>query len=651
MYKIFGFKPDERFGRVAEVEFSIPAKGKYAYLLGSFNAFNEGSFRMRREGNRWVTKLELPEGVWHYAFSIDGEFLLDPENPRTENYRRLSYKFERRVSVATVKGYGRFFHRPSITYLYSIDGRTHVLLRAKVGWVENALLLVEEEAIPMVRKAGDVLFEYFEAVVQGKGEIEYSFEVWTREGKTVTFGPFRARPHEIKAPSWLFTRVFYQIMPDRFERGLPGTPRGKAFAGERFHGGDLAGVVKRLKHLEELGVNALYLTPIFESMTYHRYDVVDYFSIDRKLGGQGVFRELVRRLKERDVKLVLDGVFHHTSFFHPWFQDVLLNGEGSRYRDFYRITGFPVVSEEFKRLLHSNLPWTEKYRRLKELERNYESFYSVWLMPRLNHDNPEVVEFIIKVMRRWIEEGADGWRLDVAHGVPPEVWAEVRERMPDEIYLVGEVMDDPRLWLFDKFHGTMNYPLYEALLRFFARREIEAEEFLAYLELLSVYLGPAEYSMYNFLDNHDTERFIDLVRDEREYLCALAFLMTYKGIPAIFYGDEIGLRGDGEGMSAGRKPMVWNPEEWDWDVLGVTKALIRLRKGSRALQLGDFVPVKFQGWTLAYERVLGDERVFVAINYSEDTAELKIPGVYKKATGGKVLALPPCSFTVLVPGQ
>jgi len=647
VYKIFGFKPDEKFGRVAEVEFSIPAEGSYAYLLGSFNAFNEGSFRMRRKGDRWTTRLNLPEGVWRYGFSVDGEFLSDPENPRRERYRRLSYKFERETSVAVIRGPGRFFHRPSATYLYSIAGRTHVLLRTRLNWVEEAAVVLGDESFPMERKAGDELFEYFEATLPEKGEMKYHFEIWTKEGGIRTYGPFVARPYKPKVPGWVFSRVFYQIIPDRFDRGLPGRPRGRSFRGERFYGGDLTGIIKRLDHIEDLGVNALYLTPIFESMTYHRYDVLDYFRIDEKLGGYGVFRGLVKALQRRNVKLILDGVFHHTSFFHPYFQDLLKRGEESEYRDFYRVTGFPVVPEEFLRVLNSEEPWEEKYKKLKSFKWNYESFYSVWLMPRLNHENPEVMDFVRKVMNYWLERGADGWRLDVAHGVPPEFWREIRESMPINAYLIGEVMDDARLWLFDKFHGTMNYPLYEAILRFFGRREIEAEEFLAYLELLSVHLGPAEYSMYNFLDNHDTERFLDIAGSPERYLCALAFLMTYKGIPSILYGDEIGLRGNGEGLSAGRSPMIWNPEEWNMDILGVTKTLIRLRKGSRALQVGAFRPIKFEGGFLLYERIHGEERVLIAINYSHEPKELKLPVRYSKIAGRGSVTLHPWSFVIL----
>lgn len=640
MYKTFGFVNDAIFGRLARVEFSIPLRGeRYAYLLGSFNAFNEGSFRMVRRGNRWAAGVLLPEGVWRYAFSLNGEFSPDPENPERETYRRVSYKFERTVSVARILGSERLYHSPSLLYLYHFGGRVHVILRAAKGHLNSAVLLFGDEEIPMRKKAGDELFDYFKAVVLGiGGALEYSF-IGEGGNGTEKLGPFRGVPRKLKAPTWLLESVFYQVMPDRFARSLENIPG--SMVESDFHGGDLAGLRERLNHLESLGINALYLTPIFESMTYHGYDIVDYFRVAKRLGGDESFENLVRDLKVKGMKLVLDGVFHHTSFFHPYFRDVMEKGERSEYRDFYRLTGFPVVSKEFLEILNSDLEWNEKYERLKETDWNYESFFSVWFMPRLNHGNPKVKEFITRVMRYWLDRGANGWRLDVAHGIPPELWREVRKEMPDEAYLLGEVMDDGRLWLFDKFHGVMNYALYDVLQRFFALGEITAEEFLNELELLSVRYGPAEYYVYNFLDNHDTERFLDLVGgDEDLYLCALAFLMTYKGIPAIFYGDEIGLRGSGTDMSAGRTPMIWDSTRWNSKIFEITKRLIYLRRSSRALQVGHFLPILFEGRVLAYERVLREERIIVGINCSKRALRITLPD-------GSELNVPPVSFRIL----
>lgn len=610
MYKTFAFRDDDIMGKVASVEFSIPKEGSYAYLLGNFNAFNEGSLRMKERGDRWSITLELPEGVWYYAFSIESTKLSDPENPERALYRRLSYKMEDEVSVARIFSGEEFYHHPSLTYLYSFGDRTYVRFRAVRGRV-GKVYLVSGDRIEMRRKAWDELFDYFEAHLPLKGEMEYHFEIHT-DGGVVEYGDFRASPGEYPFPEWVPDRVFYQIMPDRFA-------------------GSLLGIIDKLGYLGNLGINALYLTPIFESTTYHGYDVTDYYRVKE---GDEAFERLLKELKERDIRLILDGVFHHTSFFHPYFQDVVKNGERSRYRDFYRITRFPPVTEEFLDVLGSTAPWREKSKRLRKIGWGYESFFSVWLMPRLNHENPEVRHFIADVMEHWLERGADGWRLDVAHGVPPELWREVRRKLPEDAYIIGEVMDDARLWIFDKFHGTMNYPLYEALLRFFVYGEMDAGDFLNWIELLSARYGPAEFLMYNFLDNHDVERFLGLVGDRRKYLCALAFLMTYRGIPSIYYGDEVGLENiDGSPMERSRGPMKWNSEEWDREILETTKALVRLRRESKALQMGVFLPLVFRDGLLVYERVYGDERILVCINYSEVTRKINSTSDYEVIIG------------------
>ena len=628
MYKTFGFKDNVYLGRIAEIEFSIPREGEYAYLLGNFNAFNEGSFRMKEKGDRWGIKAELPEGVWYYAFSIDGNFMLDPENSEKAVYKRLSYKFERTVNVAKIFSGEKFYHSPSLIYAYSLGDSTYIRFRALKRTAKRVFLVLDQK-YEMRRKTQDELFEYFEAVLPRKEELEYYFEIHTAD-EIIDYGDFKVDFNEqkemFKPPTWIFERVFYQIMPDRFANGNPeNDPHNCMDLVISHHGGDLEGIIKKLGYIEDLGVNALYLTPIFESMTYHGYDIIDYFHVAKKFGGDEAFEQLVDELKKRDIKLILDGVFHHTSFFHPYFQDILEKGKESKYRNFYRIIDLPVVSKKFLKVLHSNKSWVEKYQKLKKFKWNYESFFSVWLMPRLNHENSEVRKFIRTVMKYWLERGADGWRLDVAHGVPPDVWREVRKDMPNDAYLIGEVMDDARLWLFDKFHGTMNYPLYEALLRFFVYEEITAEGFLNWLELLSTYYGPAEYTMYNFLDNHDVERFLGLVGDKRKYFCALTFLMTYKGIPAIYYGDEVGLENmDISSMEISRAPMEWNAKEWDKEILKTTKELIKLRRGSKALQKGIFKPVTFKDKLLVYRRALNNENILVAINYSKKKQHLSL---------------------------
>ncbi len=634
MYKIFGFNDDEVFGRVAEVEFSTPLRGRYAYLLGDFNAFNEGSLRMRRDGGRWRLRMRLPEGLWHYAFSIEGDYRVDDENPDFERYLRPSYKFDRLTSVVEINGRNPIFHSPSLLYLYAVFDGVHVMLRGRRDVAKSVSIVLNKEGsveeFPMRRIASDEVFDYFEAVLTERPQyraLTYRFSVETDEGN-VKYGPFSGRPYTIHHPEWVKDAMFYQIMPSRY--------------------GGLNGITKALDHITFLGFNSLYLTPIFESTAYHGYDIVDYLKVSKRLGGMGAFRALMRRVKTLDIRLMLDGVFHHTSFFHPYFQDVVNNGRESPYVNFYRVLGFPVVSRAFLEALKADMPSKEKRRRLKEIGWNYESFFKVWLMPRLNHDNNNVRRFVADVLKYW-DDVTYGWRLDVAHGVPPNFWDDVLGGYMGSKYLIGEVMDDPSIYL-GKFHGFMNYPLYDAMLGFFVSRDMKAEKFLNRIELINAKLGPFRYLSYNFLDNHDTPRFLDLVNDKRVYLCALTFLFTYVGIPSILYGDEVGLRGiKRDGLDSSRSEMTWDRRKWDLTLYEAIKRLAHLRKTSRAIKEGRFVPLRFAGRFLSYERSYGDERVRVYINLRESEEVLKLlrsyTVIYGELEGDK---LPPLSSAVVV---
>jgi len=628
VYKIFGFVYDEVLGRVAEVEFSTPLRGRYAYLLGNFNAFNEGSLRMRREGDRWKVRIRLPEGVWHYAFSIDGKYEIDDENPNVERYFRPSYKFDRLTNVLVVAGDDEAFHRPSLTYLYEALDGVHVLLRCRKGFRRKVYVVVKRmkdgvSKRTMMRKvSSDDLFDYFETVLQGyTGEDLLTYEFQAEDGELIS-GPFSAHPYRLHHPEWVLGSVFYQVMPSRY--------------------GGLDGLAEELDHVSSMGFNAIYLTPIFESTSYHGYDIVDYKEVAKRIGGMEALRVLMKRLKDLNIRLVLDGVFHHTSFFHPYFQDVVRRGRESTYADYYRILGFPVVSKGFLAVLRRDMPREKKTEELRRIGWNYESFFNVWLMPRLNHDQHVVREFVRDILDYW-KDVASGWRLDVAHGVPPAFWESVLGDYLSDEYIIGEVMDDPSLYL-GKFHGFMNYPLYDAMLRFFVRRDITAGEFLNRLERINVRLGPFRYLTYNFLDNHDTPRFLDLVDDRRRYLCALTFLLTYVGVPSILYGDEVGLRGTGKGgLESSRSHMVWEREKWDEEILRVTKRLILLRRRSDALKRGRFIPLEFKGRFLSYERIDEKEHVRVCINLKRSPRRVEVPRGYEVAYGdlsdGEIAAL------------
>lgn len=660
MYKILRFVEDNFFGRVLEIEFSKKDLGEeYVYLLGNFNAFNEGSFRMKKRGRRLYTRIFLPEGIWYYLFSTRYRLILDEENAEVEFYKRESYKFNSKVNICRAVYFENttedlVFHRPTPLYVYTLDGKNSLVrLRASRHKVPKEVFIVINGIKRKMKKiAEDRAFAFYEAIVPAKNLLEYSFIVEYPEN-SIKYGEFSISLAElmesVKIPNWIFDLIIYQIMVDRF---VPQRTTPDSFG---HFGGNFKGIMDNFNYLIKLGVNALYLTPIYKSKTYHSYDVEDYFLVDEKYGGNELFSKFVSKCRTYNVKIFLDGVFHHTSAYHKFFIDVLRNGKNSKYFEWYKIFNEKIAPKEFVEEVLKNAPKKERECYFsKRLDWYYESFFNVWIMPRLNHENPEVMKFVKKVVKFWINNyGISGWRIDVAHGVPPDFWKEVFSEYLDTYYIFGEVMDDGRIWIHNKFNGIMNYTLYELILGFFVYGRISAERFLNELMVLRSYYGPYEYSMYNFLDNHDVSRFLGLLNgDVNKYACSLAFLFTYPGVPAIFYGDEIGLSNLKINNEEQREPMVWNRKLWNWKVYNIIRKLIEVRKNNVEFKRGVFIPIEFSGKKLDYIRKYCERASRIIINYGDNDMILDISGdsleilTFNNVDLGNKIVLRPHSFII-----
>lgn len=387
----------------------------------------------------------------------------------------------------------------------------------------------------------------------------------------------------MSTPAWVRDAVCYEIFPDRFARGsisphhhLPDWwPEHPGH--DIFWGGDLTGILERLPYIAALGVNMLWLTPIFASPTNHKYDTSDYGRIDPGFGTEETFAQLVGTAHRDGIRIILDGVFNHSGMaFAPW-QDVLSHGRSSPYWGWFDIRGDQPD-------LHA---------------RNYRTFAHTAYMPRLMTGNPEVQAYLIEHALRWTRMGTAGWRLDVADEVDVSFWRafrrEVRSANPDS-YFVGEIAYDASRWLEgDQFDGVMNYPLRRAMLQFFAAprettgapppaERLDADGFLNTLgQLRSWYPGWATTAMLNPLSTHDVPRFFTACgEDERRWRLGLIFLMAYEGIPLLYYGDEVGLKGGYDPDC--RRPMIWEPERYNAAMLAATRQMIRLRREHEALR-------------------------------------------------------------------
>ena len=379
-------------------------------------------------------------------------------------------------------------------------------------------------------------------------------------------------PHR---PDWVRDAVFYQVFPDRFARSAHAStdvdPWDAKPTRDNFLGGDLHGITERLDHLADLGVNAVYLTPIFQAGTNHRYDTEDYLRIDPRLGTEEDFDRLVTAAHEHGIRLVLDAVFHHCGFGHWAFQDVVRQGRESPYAGWFFAADHPIVSHP---------------------QPNYGTCSGCWYLPKLNVDHPALRAHLFDAVRHWTSRGIDGWRLDVPYMMDnPGFWREfrgvVRETNPDA-YIVAEVWDEAGQWTTgETSDAAMNYPLRDALLAFLVDRRSGAEQLAERVHEIDADVGAdATHHMLNLLASHDTARLRTTCGGERDLtLLATGLLLCLRGAPMLYYGDEVGLTGFNDPECRGAMP--WDRAGWDTTSLARTRDLVRLRRGSIALRRGD----------------------------------------------------------------
>ncbi|HEX3022549.1 MAG TPA: glycoside hydrolase family 13 protein [Lachnospiraceae bacterium] len=477
----------------------------------------------------------------------------------------------------------------------------------------------------MTKIGSDEYFDYYQHNIQQEDiRLGYYFEVITDEedifytevGILDAFDDNRAHclffqypsAHYVdlpRKPSWFSDAIFYQIFVERFANGNPDiSPKDVVTwdsdpTPKSFYGGDLEGIRQNLSYLQKLGINALYLTPIFKSISNHKYDTIDYMEIDAHFGDKDTFRRLVDEAHEKGIRIILDAVFNHCSEQFAPFQDVLEHGESSKYKDWFRIKEFPV----------------------NQIEPNYEMFASVPYMPRFNTANSNVQNYLFDIVRYWTTEfHIDGWRLDVADEPDHCFWREFRKVVKDmdqDLVIIGEVWHDSMPWLQgDQFDTVMNYPIMHQAINFFAKENIDAREFSEVLTMqLMKYPDMINEMMFNLLDSHDTERFLFMCKENKKTLMnAAAFIFGYLGSPCIYYGTEIGLTG---GYDPGcRKGFNWNTEEWDHELHNWYKKLIQIRKAEGALRNGS---ISFQSTKELFIMKRSDEvsDIYIVINQTD----------------------------------
>ncbi|MCB0826418.1 MAG: alpha-glycosidase [Armatimonadetes bacterium] len=649
-------------------EFVFTAEKEYlrVNVAGTFNGWNKDADPMVRDAgsNTWRRKVTLPMGEHQYKFVLNGEeWILDPANKRTftdggGHTNSVLHALPSDFDTPAVAGDGKLsLSVVSHGGIYYDHGDLVFRLKLRAGDAESIVLKMYEREYPM-----DVLTrgEHIEIREVRVPDVEhltlYSFEI--RDGtlkyevlpqfgtggfKSDQFWVDLGRLKQFQVPSWVERSVFYQIFPDRFFNGDKSndpadvTPWDGEPTYENFMGGDAAGIQAKIPYLRDLGINAIYFNPVFESQSNHRYSTTDYKKIDPKIGTNKDFASLTKNLKSNGIRTVLDGVFNHTGVNFPAFVDLLEAQENSRYKDWYFVNKYPI--------------------RVKP-NPDYEGWAGFQRMPKLNIMNPEVTDYVLSVLDFWEKEASiDGWRLDVANEIPMEFWRKFRRHLKttnQDRWILGENWGDSSPWLNgDQWDSAMNYPFRTAVLRFAATEESTPSEFVSALMEAYCTTSPAvARNMLNLVGSHDTPRIASLGKHggESARLAAIA-LLTWVGTPCIYYGDEIGMEGGVDPDN--RRGMEWDRKGDPFRINEVYRKLIKTRLASDALMVGDPVVVMTddQQGIVVYGRRAKGESALIVLNRSGVTRTVKVnvpkglgdglTGQLVEALSDKTLALGP----------
>lgn len=462
-------------------------------------------------------------------------------------------------------------------------------------------------------------------IVENELEKLYCFEegIYTEvELKNMNFPrcflmPWMNSSDVAKTPKWVEDTIWYQIFPERFCNGNSSInpPHCKEWKSKKVHfsdmyGGDLEGIIQKIDYIKNLGVSGIYLNPIFKSNTNHKYNTEDYEVIDPCFGDEQTFIRLVNEAHKRGIKIMIDAVFNHSGWEFDKWQDVVKNGENSRYKDWFMVNYFPIRKAGDSK------------------DKNFYTFAFSKGMPKLNTNNKEVADYLIGLCKKWVAK----WKIDairfdvgneVSHRFLRRLRDEVKELNPN-VYLVGEIWHDSINWLMgDEYDAVMNYPLTEGIKRFFNEPQLTSH----YLEchfnrMLSDYPEQICRVQMNMFDSHDTIRLINAVqKNHNRFYQIFSVLFTLYGSPSIYYGTEIALEGGYDPDC--RRCMPWDDIENGKfaDITEKIKSLIAIRNENSAAKS---INIKFthnQNNRLVKYTKLGDNSTLTVVLNCSDVDE------------------------------
>ena len=540
--------------------------------------------------------------------------------------------------------YSAIFHDMDKRFCYAIDKDLFVIrVQVKKDDMKEVILHYEDKYIPMERKdtrmtlpmkkvATSQFHDYYEAQLQMNLIcLRYFFEFTDMQGEKVYYGnyefdkecitnrdrmfdcPQNLREEEMfEVPQWAANKVVYQIFPSRFASTQPVDKKlwykAPITPMDDLHG-NLRGIIEHLDYIKDLGIDVVYLTPIFKSNSCHKYDTIDYYQVDPSFGTTEDLKELVQKSHERGMKVVLDAVYNHTGREFFAFQDILEKGEKSKYLDWYFIDELPPKGE-----------WGEIP--------NFKCFGYYGGMPKLNLKNPEVEKYITDVACYWIKEcDIDGWRLDVGDEISHFFWKNFRKAIKavkKDMLIIGEIWHYAGDFLEgDEWDTVMNYPFYLNLIDLLADEKINVSQFVQNLGYLKGRLNKKCYPlMWNLIDSHDTARFLHLCNDnkKKQHLAA-AFQLLLPGMPMVYYGDEYAMPGTNDPDC--RRGMYWDEEYQDKEMYNWYKKLMQIRKTHACIVEGELIETiaNDDEDTIVLIRKSGEEILAMIFNCGSSTKE------------------------------
>lgn len=508
--------------------------------------------------------------------------------------------------------FSAIFHDTTKKYAYALEkGHFVIRIKTKKNDIKRVTLLHQDKYIPvqfhdtrcateMYKIASDNYCDYYEVQLDMDMVcLRYQFKLEDYEGNVFYYAnhEFYKEPREhidymydcpqtlreeemVITPDWAKNKVVYQIFPSRFATSKKVSHKTWYQAPIDHKAdlkGDLRGIIDHLEHLKDLGVDIIYMTPIFESPSSHKYNTVDYYKIDPSFGNEADIKELVEKAHALGMRVIMDAVFNHTGTDFFAFKDVQKKKEKSEYLDWYYIDGFPLKTQ-----------WGTKP--------NYKTFSYFGGMPKLNLQNDEAAEYCINVGRYWMEKyNIDGWRLDVGDEVSHKFWRRFRKAMKEtnpEALIIGEIWHHAEDFLDgEEWDTVMNYPFCFAIENLVAKESITVSQFLGQMGYLEGNLHTKIYPLlWNLIDSHDFSRFMYRCEEDADkFKFGVGLQLLWPGMPFIYYGDEYGMTGGADPDC--RRGMVWDEAYQNQEVYEWYRRLIRIRKEYPVLMEGRTIDV------------------------------------------------------------